>query len=262
MRVVRKGCFETNSSSAHAVITTKNDAHINRKKLVWSTSDDSGECLFLYSDGKWDLRNIGEGFGRWPFRMLTTFEEKFKYAMCEYLGCLYEDDPEWQRGYDEFKRIASEEVPGFTDFRISTKEIDIYVDQDGNDILQKDLHYDHYNEEERRSEYYYLDAEGNKKPAVFNEDYYLEMPNIGMIDHQSAGLLKNFLSDKGISLQEFLTNKKYVIVVDGDEYEDFDRYLKAGLINKDFIEEIYDRSGEDVEWEDWKKENANEESNS
>lgn len=81
-----------------------------------------------------------------------------------------------------------------------------------------------------------------------------------MIDHQSAGLLTNFLKDKGISLKEFLTNKKYTIIVDGDEYDTYRRMKNSGFINLDFIVEEYDKSSEDVEWERWKEEHKDEES--
>ena len=58
-----------------------------------------------------------------------------------------------------------------------------------------------------------------------DEQYY------GNIDHQSQGLLEQFLKNKNISLKEFLLNPKYMIVIDGDEYNDLDRYKSAGLIN-------------------------------
>ena len=132
------------------------------------------------------------------------------------------------------------------------KDVDIYVDQNGKDIMMKHLHYDHW--EDKKPVYYYLDENGEKQTAIFNEEYFMEMPNVGTIDHQSAGLLTNFLKDKRISLKEFLTNKKYVVVIDGDELCDFDRYLRSGLIDRSFITEIYDRSGEDVEYEEWLKE--------
>lgn len=245
----------------HSICVTKNDVHIDPDKITWDMNKEFDEFdnVYLDRDGKWYLRDIDDGYGRYPFQILTSFEDKFKYAMCEYLGYSYEDDPQWQEWYDEFKRIAIEAIPGFEDFRISTKEIDIYLDEDGNDIMQKDLHYDHYNEKEQRGEYYYLDADGNKHLATFDEENYLDMPAIGMIDHQSAGLLKNFLKDKGISLKEFLTNKKYIVVIDGDEIMDWDCYKKSGIINMDFIVEEYDKSADDVKYEQWKKEHGEDE---
>lgn len=254
--VIRRSVWESNSSSQHSVCVTKNDTHIDPKNLVWDCNNENQDFFdtVYLSDGVWRLRDIEDGYGRYPFQILTSFEDKFKYAMCEFLGWLYEDDPEWQRWYDEFKRIATEVIPGFKDFRIDTKDIDIYMDHDGNEILHKDLHYDHWNQEKNCPEYYYLDSDGNKCSAIFNEDEYLEMPNIGSIDHQSMGLLKNFIKDKEISLKEFLTNKKYNIVVDGDEYEDWDRLKASGIIDLDNIEEEYFGSDDQKRWEEYKKE--------
>ena len=52
-------------------------------------------------------------------------------------------------------------------------------------------------------------------------------------------ILTPFLNDEGISLREFLTNKKYVIIVDGDEYCIWDSMKNAGIINMDEIEKEY-----------------------
>ena len=262
-RVVRNCVFETNSSSQHSIVVTKNNTHIDPEKILLDREGnyDPNDCVCIGKDGRWSLYNVSDGFGRSPFRLLTTFEDKFTYAMCEFLGPLYEDDPEWQRLYDEFEDIAYEFIPGFKEFYIHKKDIDIYKDQDGNDILRKNLHYDYYNKEKGTYEYYYLDSEGNKKPAILDEENYLEMPNIGMIDHQSAGLLKNFLKDRGISLKEFLTNKRYIVCIDGDEIMDWERYKACGIINMNFIVSEYNTSGEDVEYQQWLEEQRNEKSN-
>lgn len=236
-RVIRKDVFETNSSSQHSICITKNDSHIDPDKIVWDINKefDNVDNVFLDRDGKWWLRNIEYGYGRHPLMILTSFEEKFKYAMCEYLGYLYEDDPQWQERYDEFKKIAAKQIPGFKDFRTNTKEIDIYLDLDGNDIMQKDLHYDYYNKDAGRIECYYIDKNGNKQPATFDEENYLEMPNIGNIDHQSSGLLIEFIKAHDINLEEFLTNKRYVVIVTGDEYDDWERLKSSGIIDMNFI---------------------------
>lgn len=49
-------------------------------------------------------------------------------------------------------------------------------------------------------------------------------------------ILTPFLNDEGISLKEFLTNKKYVVIVDGDEYCIWNSMKEAGIINMDEIE--------------------------
>lgn len=253
---VRQSSFETNSSSMHSIVVTKNDIHVD-KNILWDRNKDYNDSDTVYiCNGKWNLSSV-EGYGRYPFEILTTFEQKIKYALCEYLGYLYSDDPEYDKILNEFKDIVREVIPEFKDFRFYTHDEDIYVDSEGNHIMRKDLHYDHWNQEEERGEYYYIDQEGNKRPAILDEENYMEVFDIGTIDHQSSGLLKNFLKDRGISLKEFLTNKKYTICIDGDEYCDFERYLKSGFIDKNFITEIYSgRSDEDLKYEKWREENV------
>lgn len=49
-------------------------------------------------------------------------------------------------------------------------------------------------------------------------------------------VLSPFLKNENISLKEFLTNKKYVVIVDGDEYCIWQDLKDSGLINIDEIE--------------------------
>lgn len=54
----------------------------------------------------------------------------------------------------------------------------------------------------------------------------------GDIDHQSYGLLQRFLDNNKITLEEFLLNPKYVVVIDGDEYCQLETYQNAGLLKE------------------------------
>ena len=120
---IRNNCFETNSSSAHSFITTKDDRHVEIKELVIGEEyPDNIEFVYLGREGKLRLYNMDRGFGRYPFRFLLSFEDKLKYAMCEFLGHLYTDDPEWQYYYDMFREIAHEVVPEFVDFQLIQKK--------------------------------------------------------------------------------------------------------------------------------------------
>lgn len=49
-----------------------------------------------------------------------------------------------------------------------------------------------------------------------------------------------WLKELGISLKEFLTNKKYVVICDGDEYCVWEEMKRSGLINSDSIEKEID----------------------
>lgn len=67
--------------------------------------------------------------------------------------------------------------------------------------------------------------------------------NYGYVDHQSSGLLQHFLDENNISLEDFIFNDKFIVIIDGDEYQVFNRMMEANIINKDFIEKeagIYD----------------------
>ena len=55
----------------------------------------------------------------------------------------------------------------------------------------------------------------------------------GSVDHD---ILSGFLNNEHITLKEFLTNKKYVVIVDGDEYCIWESIKCAGLVDASEIE--------------------------
>ena len=67
-------------------------------------------------------------------------------------------------------------------------------------------------------------------------DFRYEAPYTGYVDED---FLSGFLKQENLSLEEFLTNKKYVIIQDGDEYDYFGEMKAAGLINTDAIDHEY-----------------------
>lgn len=62
----------------------------------------------------------------------------------------------------------------------------------------------------------------------------------GYVDHQSQGLLEGFLDDRSISLEDFLFDDRYIVVIDGDEYCVLDSVLESGIVDRKSIERIYD----------------------
>lgn len=48
--------------------------------------------------------------------------------------------------------------------------------------------------------------------------------------------LHGWLNSHGITMKEFLTNKKYVIIQDGDEYHIWEDLIRSGLIDMSVIE--------------------------
>lgn len=69
-------------------------------------------------------------------------------------------------------------------------------------------------------------------------DNYSEKGKIvyGSVDED---ILSGFLEKNNVELKDFLLNRKYVVVVDGDEYCIYDNLKKIGIINKDNIEREY-----------------------
>jgi len=64
------------------------------------------------------------------------------------------------------------------------------------------------------------------------ETYY------GSVDHQSIGVLESMLARHNVTLREFLLNKRYVVFIDGDEYNIKEKLFDSGLININDFEEV------------------------
>ena len=55
------------------------------------------------------------------------------------------------------------------------------------------------------------------------------------IDHQSIGMLEHFIKENNITIEEALFNNKYIIIIDGDEYNVWGRMINCGLIDKNVL---------------------------
>lgn len=111
---------------------------------------------------------------------------------------------------DQCRELCCKYVDGFTDFEFDTKD-------------------------------YVWDSE--VKDYVVTDE---PIPNYGGTDdYQIEGWLKSY----NVSLEEFLTNKRYIVVVDGDEYAIYDHIKKSGLFDTSKI--IHDSYAE--EEEEWHK---------
>lgn len=236
MKKIRKGVFETNSSSMHSIAIVGDDRYVTREELT-DSDDWFGEQIYV-RDGEWDpwwQGNFGGNFGRSPFRILTKFEDKFYYAVCEYLGYKFCDDDDYDELVQMFEEIV-EDVVGAT-IKWEMQECPVFLDAEGNVLKRKELRFKRF--EGKREIYSYTDEDGKEHEAHESEDYVYEYPDVGVIDHQSAGLLKKFLQKKKITLKEFLTNKKYVIIIDGDEYYEWEQLKHSGVINLSNIREEF-----------------------
>lgn len=228
---IRNGVFETNSSSMHSIIVTKNDVHIKPEEMK-----DRFNYLYVDKNGVLDLRysEISEGYGRSPFQLLFSFKDKLMYCMCHDLGYIYATNPEFSEIISKYEDICKKYIEGFKKFDLYTHEIMIYKDKNGNVVPEYKIFYD---DDDEGKLCYYSDNE-----IIFiNEDDldFQDVPDIGMIDHQSQYLLDHVLKQENIDVEEFLTNKKYVIVIDGDEYMKFTEIENSILWNKNNVVRKY-----------------------
>lgn len=58
------------------------------------------------------------------------------------------------------------------------------------------------------------------------------------IDHQSVGMLQHFIEKNNLTIEETLFNNKYIIIIDGDEYNTWGKMINCGLINTNNLEDL------------------------
>ena len=181
--VIRRGVFETNSSSMHSIVVMKDDVNAeNQNDSVW------------IKDGKLQIFNSDLRFGRSPFEILSTAERKLHYAIAAF------------------------------------PQHSVQIDKDGD--------YDEYLSNKLRE----FDLIASK---VFEDCVGIDYPTIperldfGYVDHESSDLLAHFLDKEGITLYEFVSNPKYIVIIDGDEYCVLNAMKHSGLININNIEREY-----------------------
>ena len=228
---VRQSCYETNSSSQHSLVVTKDSRHYSRKEI-------DEELDFLkWTDGVWDIYEFDMNFGRTPFRIISSFKDKWLY-MCAALVHEYKDDI-----YNELERLAFKYINQLE--KISLPKVQCsFANKDSDKFEKEDLEYllkHGKTEEELKTCLQELETKWNLPKIKYWESngyFEFELPYIGYCE--DYGELSKFLKEKDLSLEEFLTNKKYIIIQDGDEYCYWDDAKDSGLINKDIIDYEYE----------------------
>lgn len=243
-RQIRRGVFESNSSSSHSLTVMKRDDKYTPEEIL--------DGLYLHRDPDtgeencvWEPWEHHMNFGRSPFRAIGTFADKWLYA-CASLVYEYNDDT-----YKELVALALKYIPGL-------KKIVLPKTKTGYSIPNKD------SEEFKNSEYgqkygkteeeliEYLTQK--EKKWEMEIDYWetasgywhYDKPDTGYVDENMLG---GFLKKEGISLEEYLTNKKYVVIQDGDEYCYWQDMKDTGFVNMDAIDHEYPNDDERYEYE-------------
>lgn len=232
-RQIRRNVFETNSSSMHSLTVMKRDDRYTPEEIL--------EDMWLYDDDEtgeedciWDIWNDDDlHFGRSPFRALGTFKEKWLYA-CASLVREYNDDV-----YKKLESIAFKYVPNLKKIKLPVANESI---PDKDDEKLKDSNYcQKYGKTEEELVEYLTQKE---KDWGIEIDYWksssgywhYEKLYTGYVDED---ILSGFLEKEGITIEEYLINKKYVVIQDGDEYGYWKDMKESGLVNMDMIDHEY-----------------------
>lgn len=239
-RQLRKMVFETNSSSAHSIVVTKNDVHV--KPEEFHKDSNSLERIYLNNKGIWEIAWHEEdlSFDRCPMNLLTTVEDKARYVFADYCG--YGANPE---KVEEITEVLKKIIPGLQGIEFPKKDVEAYEHEDGTLVDPKIKVHSDWDDDGLH--YYYI-KDGEQVPVKSSKTYFRRENSYGYVDHQSHGLVENFLRHQNISLEEFLTNRKYVIVIDGDEYDFWANFKYSGLIDVDNIESEFSGSNEDLSY--------------
>jgi hypothetical protein len=202
MRQVRTGVFETNSSSMHSLVIKKESAYF--------TEDEVRKDIYINKDGLINLYHRDMYFGRSPFQVLTSLKDKALYTLASM--CNSKDS----ECYKEVCDVIQSYIPEFKDFDLE---------------FTSSTHAEKYYTEDDMKQYY---GEGN---YLKSDKYWITWGyDFGSVDED---ILSHFLREENITITEFLKNKRYVVIVDGDEYCIYKDMKKNRLIDTNNIEREY-----------------------
>lgn len=240
-RQIRRGVFETNSSSQHSLCIMKKDEHYTLDEIIENIclfdDEETGEENCVWQIWENDLK-----FGRSPFRALGNFRDKWLYA-CASLVCEYND-----KNYKNLEALALKYIPGLKKIIVPMIPDSI---ADKNHPENKDSDYAQECGKTEAELKEWLERKekdwGIDTIEYWETDegyFYFEKPYTGYVDED---MLSGFLKKENISLEEYLTNKRYVVIQDGDEYGCFKNMKRSGLVNMDAIDHEYPRDDNEAE---------------
>ncbi len=249
---IRKGCFESNSSSMHSLVVTKKNSNVRMTREEIRAE--------YYLDASWMKERVkkvgkeilhidvygGNDFDRSPFTVLSSFSEKLLYAIAEYCGSNHtiQSHVEAEKRFNEMFVPLLIRLTGCDEVEYCKTSRDcfaIYSDVGGEymdeveEVDYSDLVIAGYEDnipEDDKIFGIYKNVARNGRPI---EEVWFDVPKFGSIDHASSGLLKRFLKETNMNLEEYLVRKDVVVVTDGDEYCELENLINCGLIDEGSI---------------------------
>lgn len=181
--------------SSHHIITTANNEHENY----------SDKHFYLGLNKKCEYKVYDKKYSWHDFNCLVTMSEKFDYCIASMLGYLIHPN-------------------GFYTKSKTPKQLNNSHDR----LLHALIRFSNTNISKLVGTFEYFGY--NKKTGHEYDDNYF-----GAVVVDSKDLVTKFLKENHISLYEFLTNKKYVIITDDADRNYFKHMIDIGLIDKSKI---------------------------
>ncbi len=182
---IRFNTFETNSSSMHSLVVSKEARFYNNDELNFDYDPEDKEYKLFgicYDDPQ---------FERFPFQVLRTPREKLMY----YIG--------WYIGYKEDKD-KEQMVLNFLSNKLNLPVENIK-------IKLRDKNWD----DDDEIDYY---------PIVYPND--------------AGEDVFECLENHNVPFEEFIMDPRYTVIIDGDEYREFEHLFECNLINTSNIDYI------------------------
>lgn len=190
---------------------------------TFETNSSSSHSLIITDfDGKYTPEEMMKGIYLWEDKETRMYESNLEFYRSPFsLLATFESKSRYaiasSQGHlaDEVEKIWRKYIPNFNGFKF--------------DMKTEEYNYD-------KKEWVDLDE---PKPIYGGTD-----------DYQIEGWLKGY----NVSLEDFLTMRRYMVVCDGDEYREWYHILDSGLVDKSHI--IHDSEREVAE--KWKRKFAEE----
>ena len=197
---IRRNVFETNSSSMHSLVITKQSRTYTKEELALDYNPEYHKAfeLWRYCDES-DM-----SYERSPFQILATPLEKLRYYSAFTLGT-WRGEPN-KEDVDRIKNFVMKQTGIYDPTKVFLYRVNPWHRQENK----------------------------NKNYGVVYSNDTGEDP-------------MHFVKRKGIDWEDLILNPKYIIIVDGDEIQNFKDLVEARIINTDNFEDI--SSGVDF-WND------------
>lgn len=210
---IRKGCFETNSSSMHSLAIWKKVKPYSEYELSLGTYYDKDKTVFELFD-LCSREPEDYEFERYPYRQLTTPIEKLRYIVGLYIDYEY---PIKEGTVDE-SDYEKEPTYFFTDKK---------VEEELTRLVKKYTHCE-------KIEWSFQKEEMSWDHKWEMRTYY---PSTSTTNDSGEDVM-HFVRRKGITLEDLIFKPNYSIQVDGDEYCEFKDMFEFGMISLDNLEDI------------------------